>query len=125
MNFYASRYRKLIPPYEVSTPKIIPSNWYKYNSEEVDTGNKRSAINDLMKRWVDWEIETRNLLQKSYKELYDLGEIVSALFIADLLKNVDEELVFARKELNDLDTINYDISIIVPLQDALYKEYAE
>jgi len=34
---------------------------------EVDTNTKRSAVKDSMKKWVDWEKETKVLLEASYK----------------------------------------------------------
>ena len=78
-----------------------------------------------MKKWISWEIGTKNLLEKSYKELLNLDEVKSSLFISEFLLDVDEEIIFARKELDNLQAINYDMSVIIPEQKELHKEYAE
>lgn len=78
-----------------------------------------------MKKWISWEIGTKNLLEKSYKELLNLDEVKSSLFISEFLLDVDEEIIFARKELDNLQAINYDMSVIIPEQKKLHKEYAE
>lgn len=125
INFYLSHYRKLLPEFEIKESKVIPQNWYKHLSEDVDISTKRSAIDDLMKKWISWEIGTKNLLEKSYKELLNLDEVKSSLFISEFLLDVDEEIIFARKELDNLQAINYDMSVIIPEQKELHKEYAE
>ena len=61
-NYYLEHYHKLIPEEKVSDPNAIPDNWYKYTKSEVDVNTKRSGIKNLMKRWVDWEQETKNNL---------------------------------------------------------------
>ena len=60
-NFFILHKCKLIKE-DVEIPTIIPDKWFKYSKDEVDANNKRSAIKDLMKEWVNWEEKTKNFL---------------------------------------------------------------
>ena len=122
-NYYLKYYHKLIPEEKVENPDIIPSNWYKYSRADVDTSTKRSAVRDLMKRWVEWETETKTLLQHSYKELYELGEVDAALKIGCFLKDNSKELAHAQAKQMDLENISYDINTIIAEQMCLHEKY--
>lgn len=123
-HYYIKHYHKLIPETSINNPQIIPSNWFKYAKSDVDTNTKRSAIRDLMKKWVDWEIEAKSLLEQSYKELYDQGEIGAALKIGCFLKDTSEELARAQEEQNNLESMGYDIVFIIEAQKRLKDKYA-
>jgi len=123
LNFYLDNYNKMIIKSPIEEINVIPSNWYKHLKKEVDTSTKRTAIRDLMEIWVDWETETKKLLENEYKELYDLGEINGAIKIMELIQDVSKELEIAHKKQINLETIGYDISLIVDEQEKLYKKY--
>ena len=122
-DFYLDTYNKIIIENSMKEVNVIPTNWYKHFKEDVDANTKRAAIKDLTKAWVEWEKETKTLLQIKYKELYELGEIYGALRIAELIQDVSQELSIAHSIQIDLDSIGYDMSLITDRQDVLYREY--
>ena len=124
-NFFLSHYNKLIHEESIEEPDIIPMNWYKITKTEVDVNNKRSAIKDVIKKWVEWEKDTKNLLSSSYKQLYELGEIDGALKIAYFIKDVSNELATAQSKLINLETSSYDIVYIIDEQPELYEKYSK
>lgn len=107
----------------VEQMKVIPSSWFKYDQFEVDNGTKRNAIRDMMKQWIDWEKSTKDLLQRMYKEMCDLNDIAGATKIEEVLCDVCEELKNAEKKWLKLETIGYDIGLIMDEQEALYNKY--
>lgn len=113
VHYYSSYYHKLLVSDAIEQFTIIPNNWYKYNSFVLDNATRKSAIKDLMNKWISWEQETKILYQKSYKELYDEGEIAAAIEIARLIKEVSEELKGAERELIELEAIGYDLPTII------------
>lgn len=121
-HYYMDHYHKLIEV-EIEDPKIIPIAWYKHTQFEVDTSTKRTAIRDTIKQWIEWEKSTKELLQKSYKELYDLGEFAAAMKIQEFLCDVDKELKDAEREFIDLETVGYSIDYISEKQDAMIEKY--
>lgn len=124
-NFFLSHCNKMIHENVVEQPEIIPNNWYKFTKIEVDVNNKRSAVKDLMKKWVEWEKETKTLLELSYKQLYELGEIDCALKIAYFIKDVSKELADAQEIHINLESMGYDIVYIIDWQPDLYKQYCK
>ena len=122
-HYYMDHYHKMLEISQTGEVKVIPSSWYKYTQFEVDTGTKRTAIRDMMKQWIDWEKSTKELLQTLQKELTDLGEFAAAKKFIDFLVEVDEELADAEKEFIKLESIGYDINLIIDMQDSLYDKY--
>lgn len=124
-NFYIDNYGKIIVEENFEVPNIIPSNWFKHVKGDVDANTKRAAIKDLMKIWVDWEKETKTLLENYYKQLYEQGEIYAAIKISHLLCDVSKELKHASEKQINLDSEGYDISMIIDEQEPLKKKYRE
>ena len=124
-NFYLTHYGKMIKEEEVEKREIIPSNWYKYEKEEVDANNKKSTIKDIMKKWIQWEQDTKKLLESSYKQLYDLGDINGAAYVCKMVEEVSEELAAAKACHINLESIGYDMVYIIDIQKDVYEEYNE
>ena len=125
LHFYMKNYQKLIKVEEPNDINILPQSWYKYTREDVDTNNKRSAIKELMTKWIEWEKSTKTLLQQMYKELEALDEISSVLYIQECIENVTQELWDAQQKKLDLEAINYDIVEIIDEQPSYYHKYCK
>lgn len=122
-DYYLEHFHKLIPEEKIDNPETIPANWHKYSRPEVDANTKRAAVKDFMKKWVDWEKDTKALLESSYKELYELGEVGAALKIAKFIKGNCKELAKAQEKQMYLENISYDISTILSEQYELCEKY--
>ncbi len=116
-SFYQEQYHKLIKLDAIPNPEIIPASWYKYTSADVDTSTKRSAVETMIKKWVEWEQSTKDILQIDYKILYDSGDILAADKIKCMLDDVTDELHYAEKKKIELTSVNYDIGFILNEQD--------
>ena len=124
-HYYLDHYNKLIKLGPVEDPNVIPDSWLKYSREDVDASTKSKAVKEMVKKWVDWEVETKKLYQESYKELLDLGEVAAAMKIGCYIKDVDKELKCAMNKHIKLQTLNYDIGGIVGEQDWFHQHYDE
>ena len=107
-HYYIEHYQKLLNVSPITEMEIFPQSWYKYSRQDVETNTKRSAIQDLMKKWIVWEKETKILYQNMYKELLNLAELAAASFLENYINDVSEELRQAQQKLIELETINYD-----------------
>ena len=45
-----------------------------------------------MKKWIEWEEDTKSLYQKMYNELLTLNEVAAASFLENYINDVSEEL---------------------------------
>lgn len=122
-HYYATHYFKLIIIENFSQPEIIPSTWYKYNTQSVDVGTKRNAIKELIHKWIEWEHGTKLLYQQMYQELVNINELDAARKINHCIHDVSTELHDIEKQLIKLETIGYDIITIIEWSDNMYKKY--
>lgn len=122
-NYYLYHCNKMIKIGDVKPETIIDPSWYKYEREEVDTSTRRTAVRDFMQHWVEWEKSTKQLLEQSYKLLYDEGAIADAMFITCFIKDVDKELKTAENKYLFLEASGYDIANIIGEQHELYEKY--
>ena len=122
-HYYSTHYHKLLRIDTQKRQTIIPDAWYKYSTTAGDSNTKRSAVKDMMHKWVEWETDTKKLYAEMRKELCDIGEVAAALKVDCFLNDVDDELVHAEKKLIKLETIGYDIGTIISWQQPMYKKY--
>lgn len=111
--YYMHHFNKLIPTQPMERPDVIPDGWYMYTRQEVDTGTKRNAVKSAMQKWVDWESETKDLLENMCGELLNNGEIATEKFISQFVTDVDYELAEAKQLHIKLESIGYDITLMV------------
>lgn len=121
--YYINHFHKLIAESPIENPKVIPDSWYRYTRQDVDNGTKKTAIKNAFELWKNWEIETKELYEKSYKDLLELGDIGATNLICELIKDVDYELKQVNRKLLELKSIDYDLSIIVPAQTEIHNHY--
>lgn len=122
-HYFSTHYHKLLKVDTQVRQTIIPDTWYKYTTMAVDANTKRTAVKDLMTKWVGWEQDTKKLYQDMYVELHNLGEIAAAEEIKCYILCVSDELKYAEKKMIKLATIDYNINTIIGWQEALYKKF--
>jgi hypothetical protein len=123
VNYFIEHYNKLIVDLPFENPQIIPKDWFKYNRFDVNTSIRKSSIQAGFDRWIEWEQETKDLLQKSHEELVSLNEIASAIEIERYIKDVDEELAGAQEISLNLKSRDYNMSDIMDMQEEFYNKY--
>lgn len=116
MHYYVKHYRKLIVAESLTIKSVIPNNWYKYTSKDVDNATRKSALRELMEKWIDWEQETKALYQNMWRELTSIGEIAAANELSKYINNVSEELNAAQQELLEIEITNYDMVFVIDKQ---------
>lgn len=115
-HFYTNHYNSLISIGQVEDPKLIPQSWYKYTRFDVDTNTKENGVENGFKQWKDWELSTRSLLVRFYKELENMSEISSCLFLKQMIRSVDHELHYIDDMILKMKSTGYDLVYINELQ---------
>ena len=91
--------------------------------QDVDANTKRNAVRSGLEKWIAWEKETKELYERMYKELIEIGEVASACKIKRFLKNVDKELKKAQRyQLNKM-AVDYDMVTIIGEQEKMHDDY--
>lgn len=123
--YYLNHFNKLIEEDEVGNPNVIPSSWYRYARQDVDTNTKRNAVKTAIESWVSWEEQTKDLYEAMYKELMDINEVAAAKQIACFMHDVDKELKWAQRKHITLKATDFSIDFILFEQENLHDCYKE
>ena len=121
--FYVNHYNKMITEKSVGDPNIIPESWYRYSREDVDVETKKTAVKNGMAEWIRWETATLAKLQQAHLDLYDDGEVASAMLISKFIKDVEKELKCAKRMYLDLTAVNFDMPYILDKQKSIHDKY--
>ena len=84
--------------------------------KDVDANTKRKGVENGMKHWVDWEVETKNLFETHFSNLMELGECSAAMFIKCFMCDVDNELADAQAWHLQKKATNFDINYMISEQ---------
>lgn len=122
-DFYINTYNRLIPKERIENPLIIPTNWYRYSRQDVDTKTKRQAVKDGIEQWITWETEARDLALAMSKELTVAGDHLAADFVMEYAKDAAKELRWAHKKQIDFIAADYNITFILGQQDHYHDWY--
>lgn len=121
--YFINHHNMLIPDTRVDTPDIIPESWYSHTRDDVDPSTKKNAIKLGLEKWVNWEKETKDLYQRMYKELIEIGEVASACKVKEFIHGVDYELKKAERYWLNKEATSYDMVQIIEEQKAKHKKY--
>ena len=123
--YFINHYGKLIEEKRIDNPEVIPSSWYRYSRTEVDASTKRTAVKNGIEKWVAWEKETQALYQKMHRELTEIKEDATAIFLQDYIKSVDCELKWAERKAIELESVDYSLAFVVGEQTRLHDKYKD
>lgn len=121
--YYINHFNKLIPEKDIENVNVIPMSWYRYSRDDVDTNTRRNAVKTGVETWVAWEKETKNIYEKAYKDLFEMGEVAAALKIACFIEDVDRELKQADRKHLHLMSVDYDSCVIAEEQCYIHDKY--
>lgn len=110
---YMKAHDKLIKEQAIANPETIPASWNNYSKIDVDTNTKRTAVRDGLKKWMDWEKETKTLYETAYTKLLSLNEVDDAIFVKHLIKEVSCELAEVKKWYIEKQDCDFSISSII------------
>lgn len=121
--YYSDHHRGILNPGKIDPPDIIPESWINNKKENMDLETRRKAVKAAYEEWIRWETSTKELYNRAYHELLDIGETASALFVGKYVKDVDAELADAMNDKLHKEAIAYDMVSIVEEQESLRKFY--
>ena len=122
-SYYINHFNKLIESGKIEDPKIIPESWYKHTRFDVDSSTKRKAVENGFSEWKKWEEKTHSFYCEMYKELIEINDISSAIFLEKLIKDVSTELYKINQTILLLKSSEYSIDYINDQQDILCMQY--
>lgn len=102
---------------------IIPEEWYSGMREDVTPEERQEYCIFAFKLYKQWEEETRELYSFCANELMALNRTADFQEIAEKVKDEDEEIKHLEKLCIKLDSVGWDMSYIMNMQEELEHEY--
>lgn len=95
---------------------IIPQSWFANDRDKVDTATRLQAMEEALITWIEWEENTKKLYEDLYLDLMKL-DVPASEYIKKLALDVEEEIVYASKELLVKRSMAFDMVSIMEEQD--------
>lgn len=89
--YYIDNHYKVLPICDTEIEEIIPNEFRKYTSFDVDENSVSRYTKLFSETWTEWEEKTKELLEHCYEKLQTMGMYSDAEFIREFMKNVEDE----------------------------------
>lgn len=121
---YINHHNKLIPDVSIDTPVIIPDSWFRVSRFDVDGAMKKTAVKNGISMWHKWEKETKVLYERLYKELMEMGEVASAMYVKDCICDVTDEIKMIERYMLHKTATDFDMNSIIAEQKEIHCKYS-
>lgn len=120
---YINLHHKIIPMKQVEVLHIIPSDWSRYTTNDVNDNVLPKFVRSAMQQYKDWEEQTKQLYEELWQQCTNYGMTADADYISKLVKNVTKEIKEINRMCEQLNGTGYDSVSIHSMQDKYHKKY--
>lgn len=114
---FAIKHRgRLITPFDVDDPSVIPSSWYQHSSDDVDISTAKTAIKNGFEVWIKWEEDTLELYSNYISEAFAHKDVLLASYVMDLYNDVSCEISKAKEVYNALKMTDWDLAVVFTME---------
>lgn len=122
-DYFMAQNGSLIPDKALTAPDVIPAQWYRMRRQDTDAQWRRRAVRDGMTAWRDWEKGTAVFLKDIIFRLASENETTYSRIAEQKLSDVESEIAGVEEIIFDLESIEYNLPIIIEKQPDIEKKY--
>ena len=122
---YINLHQKLIPLRQVQVPQMIPRDWSKYTTNDVNDNVLPKFVKSAMEQYKEWEEETKELYEEQWQKCISYGMTADAEYISDLVEDVTKELKKINRMCEQLNGTGYEATAIHNMQDKYHEKYKD
>lgn len=123
---YIDQHHRIIPVKEKqNVPMMIPKEWSRYTTKDIDDSVIPKFVRIGLKRYEDWERETRDIFEEQCQLAQQLGLYTDYEYIKQMLMDVEKELKKVKRTAESLNGTGYDVTAIHNMQDKYHEKYKE
>lgn len=123
MRYAINHYNRILPDGHPTAPFVVPADWVNVDRMSITNENRRKYLKIMMEKWVAWERNTKDAMQKLYKELLDAGEIATAKKVLRLVCDSDHELKNAERLYIKLVENEFDLKCVSVFEKEMHDHY--
>lgn len=105
--------------------EVIPEDWYKHTRMDIDDSIVSKHTRLALKTYMEWEEETKQLLEDICHVMLDRGKITDYKVMACYLEDVTCELKKIYRLIEELNNVAYDVLYIMEKQKEIHDCYKE
>lgn len=117
--------RIVTPDYSKANTGLVPTSLNSYSRNKISSDSKRKITRECFNNWLEWERETKSLLEEWYSNLCEMKQGAAAIKVKCLMEDSDQEVKHAERLCIKLEDVNYDIMAIEMMQDAMHEQFDE
>lgn len=120
---YVNMHHKLISMRQVEVPHLIPNEWSRYTTLDVNDNVLPKYVKSAMEQYKEWEEKTKQLYEDLWQECISYGMTADAGYISDLVSDVTKEIKKVNRMCEQLNGTGYDATAIHTMQDKFHEKY--
>lgn len=120
---YINLHQKLIPLRQAQFQQMIPRDWSKYTTNDVNDSVLPKFVKSAMEQYKQWEHETKELYEEQWQKCMNNGMGADAEYISKLIQDVTKELKEINRMCEQLNGTGYDVIAIHSVQDKYHEKY--
>lgn len=120
---YTNIHHKIIPFKQAELPHIIPSDWRRYTTNDVNDNVLSRYVKNAMQTYKEWEEQTKSLYEQEWQKCSDCGLVADAEYIAKLVKGVTKEIKQITRMCEQLNGTGYEAVAIHSMQDKYHEKF--
>lgn len=120
---YVNMHGKLIPVRHVDVPHLIPNEWSRYTTQDVNDNVLPKYVKSAMEQYKEWEEKTKQLYEDMWQECTTYGMVADAEYISDLVSDVIKEIKKVNRMCEQLNGTGYEVTAIHNMQDKFHEKY--
>lgn len=124
--YFINHHNYILKPVMAPDMHYISSELYETDRLRITDSMRKKATRDAFNAWCNWEIETKEFLQKQFAKLGRLEKTADQNKVNELIKAVDQELKELQREYISVMSEDQWHTVIEPsYQDKGHDEFAE
>lgn len=120
---YINMHQKIIPLRRTELPQMIPRDWNKYTTADVNDSVLPKFVKSAMEQYKDWEEKTKQLYEEMWQKAMNYGMAADAEYISELVEDVMKEQKKINRMCEQLNGTGYDATAIHTMQDKYHERY--
>lgn len=121
---FIKRHHGMLGPHRVQQhPSIIPHTFYGHSSTEINKEDIMRETKRSLKEYLTWEENTLEFYKKKQKELVEMESYAEYIDLREMIEDVAAEIEFLKTLMIELESVNYDSSYILKLQERFCVEF--
>ena len=121
---FIKRHHGMLGPHRVQQySSIIPPQYYGHSAKDINKEDIMRETKRSLREYLNWEEQTLDFYKKKQRELVEIESYAEYIDLREMIEDVAAEIEFLETLMIELESVNYDPSYIMKLQERFCVEF--